>query len=423
MQTNRKNSLWPAYLMTLLVSLLLIGKAHAEPLLNGMAIHQELGKDRFIGAIYSERLTEAADLLVASNMPMRLEMKITADRGMAARRFSRMWIEGMAINIRSSALTEQADNMVAFTQMFQDRLLENDHIVMALAPGEGTSISVNGVELGRIESDAFFGLLASAWVGRVPLSSTFRDQLLKAGEVSGALQSRYSNIQPNEERRQEVAAWIAPPPPPEPAPEPAVAPEPEPVVAPAPEPTIAAPPIKPPKLELAGPSSVEDPTDTVATNDIATSEPSEPAPDSEVVEDSTPELPIPAKTEQIAASSSSEASEMVDETDEDFVPTFTAESILANQRYFSKLVIKVQREIEYPQRALARGYQGFIRIAVRINRNGDLLSTDLLEEADHSVLNNEALDAVADAAPFAEIPEVISGQFHEFTIPITFALQ
>ncbi|MDO3388415.1 TonB family protein [Gilvimarinus sp. SDUM040013] len=402
MQKTKKHPTWLAYLVPLIAGLLIATKLHAEPLLNGVAVHQELGKDRFIGAIYSENLTESADLLLASNIPMRLEMKITADRGMSARRFSRMWIEGMAINIRSDALAEQADNMVAFTKIFQDRLLENDHIVMSLTPGDGVAISVNGVELGQIDNDAFFGLLASTWVGRVPLSSNFRDQLLQAGDVSTSLQARYEAITPSDERNQQVAAWIAPPPRPEPEPEP----EP-PVVA-----TLAAtePAIAPPKLDLPPSTPEPEPSSAPVASVTSSSEASS----------------------SVAASSSSEASQSsvsdiadtsaMDESDEDFVPTFTAESLLANQRYFSNLVRKVQLEIKYPRRSLRRGDQGFVRIAVMVDRGGNLLNAEMLEESEHSLLNKEAMSAVEDAAPFAAIPNVISGRRHEFTIPITFAL-
>lgn len=411
MLTDSFQRIWLA--ATALLLLGLVSTSHAAPLLNGIASHQELGKDRFIGALYSEQLTESAEVLMASDMPMRLEMKITADRGIAARRFSRMWIEGMAINVRANALAEQADNMVAFTNMFQERLLENDHIVLTLTPGQGVMVAVNDTELGSIDSDSFFGLLASTWIGRVPLSSNFRDQLLQAGDVNTSLQGRFESISPTESRRDDVAAWVAPP---------APAPTPAPVAeasssAPAAAPVIAATPtIAPPKLDLPAPVTEEEPTPapasasagTASNTASSTASAAQPAPASS----SSAPVPVTPPPEALA-----------DEEDEDFVPVFTAESLLANQRYFSNLVRKVQLEIKYPRRALQRGYEGFIRIAITIDRDGNLLNTEVLEESEHSILNDEALEAVEDAAPFDAIPAVITGQVHEFTIPITFAMQ
>lgn len=400
-----------AFFSTLLLSLSHF--ANAAPLLNGMAVHQELGNDQFIGAIYSERLTESADVLLAADIPMRMEMKVTADRGIAARRFSRLWIEGMAINNRSDALTQQADNMVAFTNMFTSRLREGDHIIFSLTPGNGVTISVDSIELGRIDSDQFFSLLASTWVGRVPLSSTFREQLLVGGEVSDSLQDRYAGLNPSPERIDQVAAWIAPPEP-EPAPEPE--PEPEPAAEAAAVATSAANQAEtevaaiatpePPQLKM--PQQAADP---------------EPQPEPEPQQAAAVSSPEPVARSSSSTTPAPAPEPEVDESDEDYVPTFTAESLLASQRYFSQLVRKVQLEIQYPRRALQRGYEGFVRIAIAVNRSGNLLNAEMLEQTDHSILNNEAMEAVKDAAPFDNIPDVISGRTHEFTIPITFALQ
>src|SRR5690606_1684592 len=103
--------------------------AYAATLLNGMAVHQELGRDQFIGALYTDTLTDNASVVLAADMPIRMELKITSDTGLTARRFSRLWVEGMAINVRSDTLTAQADNMVAFTRLFKGRLNQDDHVV------------------------------------------------------------------------------------------------------------------------------------------------------------------------------------------------------------------------------------------------------------------------------------------------------
>ena len=60
----------PDYLSALLI--LFCSYAQAEPLLNGLALHQELGNEQFIGALYSETLTDDADTLINSNSAMRM---------------------------------------------------------------------------------------------------------------------------------------------------------------------------------------------------------------------------------------------------------------------------------------------------------------------------------------------------------------
>ena len=90
----------------------------AEPMLNGIGVHQELGQEVFIGALYSESLSNDAETLMNTAQPMRMELKIVAPDGLTTRRFSRMWIEGMAVNSKADVLTAQANNMVKFDGLF-----------------------------------------------------------------------------------------------------------------------------------------------------------------------------------------------------------------------------------------------------------------------------------------------------------------
>ncbi|RZA03061.1 MAG: energy transducer TonB, partial [Moraxellaceae bacterium] len=180
MRLQQYLSICLSFLFTTLCSL-----AHAaDPMLNGIAVHSELGKEQFIGALYSNPLSDNADTLISSAQSMRMELKIVAPEGLTTRRFSRMWIEGMAINNPSALLTEQADNMVKFDGLFKGRLAQNDNIVFSFEPGKGVNVVVNDVTLGNIPSDKFIGMLLRTWVGKVPLSSDYKEGILKVGKVS-----------------------------------------------------------------------------------------------------------------------------------------------------------------------------------------------------------------------------------------------
>ena len=184
--------------------------AQAAPMLNGLATHQELGAELFIGALYSEALSNDPDALINSALPMRMELKVVAPDGLATRRFSRMWIEGMAINNSNAVLTAQADNMVKFDSLFKGRLQQNDHVVFALNPGDGVDVSVNDVLLGTIEDDKFFPLLLRTWIGSVPLSSDYRANLLTMGDVPADLRTRYNAITFTPARVTEINSWKKP---------------------------------------------------------------------------------------------------------------------------------------------------------------------------------------------------------------------
>lgn len=359
--------------------------AMAASSLNGLASHQELGNEMFIGALYLESRTDSANTALSSPGAKRMELRITADNGIPSRRFSRMWIEGVSINNSGSALTEQADNMVAFSNLFRGRLRQNDIVTIELNPGTGVEVGLNGVELGVIEDETFFNLLARAWVGNVPLSSTFRDNLLSPNEISGDLQSRFEAIEPSAARIERVAQWNQP--------------EPEP--APTPETETSAPPV-----------TATAPLVTALDMPKASLEPEpepEPAPEPEPQPEPEPE-PEP------------EPAVVAEEEEEDDEPRLTAESLRAQQLYFSNLMRSILQNTSYPRRALQRGQEGEIRVAVVINRTGDIQSMNMLEESEYSLLNREAERAIRAAAPFPDVPEAIRGEVYEFSVPFTFVV-
>src|SRR5690554_4812468 len=73
-------------------------KGLAEPSLQGIALHRELGQDQFLGALYSDTASDDVEVILDPRIAKRMELKVIARDGIVAGRFSRMWIEGAAIN-------------------------------------------------------------------------------------------------------------------------------------------------------------------------------------------------------------------------------------------------------------------------------------------------------------------------------------
>lgn len=366
----------------------------AAPLLNGMSIHQELGNELFIGALYSETLSDNAEALINNPVAKRMELKVVASEGLAVRRFSRMWIEGMAINNSSNLLTSQADNMVKFDGLFKGRLHASDHVVFALTPGQGVSVAVNDILLGTIEDDDFFKLLLSTWIGRVPLSTGYKNELLKLGDVSANLRTRYDSLSPSAARSNEIAAWHAPTPAPEASSSSSQATL-----------TVAARSSAPaPRVELPALSQPVTAPSSAAVSSAAT-----PAPEPE------PEV--------VAHSSVTPITPIEEEDEEEAEPALTAQSLLARQFYVSDILKKVRENVRYPRRSQERNQEGSVRIAVTIDRQGNIINMVRIEESRFELLNNEAWEAVKRASPFPPIPDSLNMQTFEFSAPITFEMQ
>lgn len=367
----RFNHLFRVFVCT---ALLFFGHfTHAEPMLNGIGVHQELGREIFIGALFSESLSNDAATLLRNKQPMRMELKIVSPEGITARRFSRLWIEGLAVNSKADALMAQAENTVAFDAMFKGRLIQNDHIKISNAPGKGVTISINDVVLGTIKDENFFSMLLATWIGSVPLSSDYRDSLLKVGDINATLRGRFNGINPSAARIAEVKSWGGD--------------------------VKSSAPAKSSAKSLAA-------TSTAATNEVE-----------------KPKLDVPAPVGAgSAAVSSKRATTPAKAQDDDDGPALTAQTLLARQFYVSDAIKKIRSKTKYPQRALDRGQAGSVRVAVVIDRQGNILSTNILESSNFDLLNKEAIDAVKRSAPFPALPDTIGGTQFEFTVPMRWTL-
>lgn len=360
----------------------------ADPVLNGMATHIDLGKEQFIGALYSSTLSDSADKLLSSNQAMRMELKIVAPEGVTTRRFSRWWIEGMAINNAPSLLTEQADNMVKFDGLFKGRFFQNDTITFSFEPGKGVNVSINDALLGNIASDKFFGMLLRTWIGKVPLSSEYKDDILKAGNVNAALKARYDKLKPSKERSTEVAGWSK--------------------MKSAAE--LAAEKEKEKEAKEAAAKSASSQSSSVDAKQLAAQK----AEQAKAAEAAKAEAAKAAQKSAQAAAATN---------DDDEKPALTAQNLLARQFYVSDNLKRIYASVRYPKKALERGQTGSVRVAVTINRQGNIVSTSVVQASDVDSLNEAALDAVNKVAPYPAIPDSISGSTFEFTAPIKFVLQ
>ena len=361
----------------------------ADPLLNGMSTHIDLGKEQFIGALYSTTLSDNADKLLASTQPMRMELKIVAPEGITTRRFSRWWIEGMAINNSPALLTEQADNMVKFDGLFKGRFATNDTVAFTYEPNKGVNISVNDVLLGNIASEKFFGMLLRTWIGKVPLSSEYKDGILNNGKVNAELKARFDKIKPTRERTTEVAGWSK-------------------IKSPA---DIAAEKEKEKEAKEAALAAA-----TAKTSSASSSV------DTAKLAAQKAEL---AKAEAAAklAAQKAAAAAPVAANDDDDKPALTAQSLLARQFFVSDQLKKIYANVRYPKKALERNQTGSVRITVVIDRQGRLVGSSIAQASDVDLLNEAALEAVAKSGPFSPLPDAITGATFEFTAPLKFTLK
>lgn len=90
--------------------------------------------------------------------------------------------------------------------------------------------------------------------------------------------------------------------------------------------------------------------------------------------------------------------------------------------YRDRIRQAVDAHKHYPRMARRMGVEGRVMLAFTIRADGRLAGVRVAESSGSEVLDEAALQAVRDAAPFPPFPESIGRERWDFTLPLTFAL-
>lgn len=95
----------------------------------------------------------------------------------------------------------------------------------------------------------------------------------------------------------------------------------------------------------------------------------------------------------------------------------------ARNLYGNLLAREIAKHKQYPRIAQMRGWQGEAMIDLQIDGNGKVLSSKIHTSSGHEVLDKQALEMVARAAPFPLPPEALRGHAFTLLVPISFRLE
>jgi len=91
--------------------------------------------------------------------------------------------------------------------------------------------------------------------------------------------------------------------------------------------------------------------------------------------------------------------------------------------YLSKLSRHLARFYDYPRRARRLGQEGTPVIVFEFQRDGTLVRHDLRDSSGHELLDEAAMNMLAQAAPLPEVPDRMKGQSFSFALPVRFRLR
>lgn len=357
---------------------LFCSNAYSELSLNGSAIYKDLGKQQFVAGLFVDTIQDSASTIQLEDSPKRMEVRML--NNYSKRRWLNLWMQSISINNDRESFSGSAQEVIDIMQAPKSAPHKGDIIEYIYHPEQGTSMRFNGTELVSNYPKNVFNILLRTWIGPIPPSTTFKDQLLglKTADEAVEAEELLSSVTPTSNRVALAASWIA-----EPIIE-AVAP------LPLPEAKVA---VK--AAEIPAPKVVADNLSAKPTDESA----------------ELASVPEPTPEELAAKEAAEEEIE------------FNVAEALAQRDYTPLVVAQIYKSIAYPKRAVQNNQQGTVRIGLVVDRSGELLSVTATQESDYRLLNQAALKAVKKAAPFPDLPEGIKADSFELNLPITFRLQ
>ena len=410
-------------MIAILMMLLPVQRALAAP--DGIAPYIELQRELFLAGLYLPEPASNAQQALSLRGSRQMEIRFVADH-MTAGKLSRMFLQSIAINNPAAAQRASGESLASFFNAFKGSLRRGDILsISERTDGSGVNVYLNRQRLISLDDGNFFNMLLVTWIGSVPPSREFKSALL--GDSAAGDMARYGQITPADERLGLVAQWQNP------------------------APNVAAASSAASKAPVASNSSdaVNTPSATVAVRQASVAA----VPAVAAVTLPKPELsasttvaeqavssraqeagssPAAATQAPAAVASSSAAASLlapaaiaaagVAEPEED-LPDFSAESLGLLQDYTSQLVTLTHAEIKYPRRAMKLAQTGSVRMAVVIDRAGEVLQVQPLLESGFKQLDDAVRRAIDKAAPYPAIPEGVAAEHFEFVFPITFMLE
>lgn len=400
--------------IAMLLNLASVATAQSDLVMNGSSVYSDLGKDQFAAALYLE--TQQQNPSIAHSMQGEKRMEVRVLNNYSKRRWFNLWMQSISINNSRENFSESAQDLMTLMQAAKSAPQKGDLIEYLSSPDKGTSMRFNGTELVADLPADVFGLLLNTWIGSIPPTTSFKDEILGKQRNPTAVEL-LETVTTDPKRVSLAASWILPP-------------EPKAVAAVAkvkPKPAIK----KTSKAKAATPAKLQDTPAPVATKPItpvtaiaatsAVADTKQGATKDQPTSDANTSVSKGddhTETSGAAAGKDSEAAtSSEDEAD------FSIAEALAMRDYTPLVVQAIYKKISYPSRAIDRGFEGTVRMAIVVSQSGALEKVTVAQKSRHSILNKAAIKATERAAPFPALPAALNTDEFEITVPITFKLK
>ena len=400
--------------IAMLLNLASVATAQSDLVMNGSSVYSDLGKDQFAAALYLE--TQQQNPSIAHSMQGEKRMEVRVLNNYSKRRWFNLWMQSISINNSRENFSESAQDLMTLMQAAKSAPQKGDLIEYLSSPDKGTSMRFNGTELVADLPADVFGLLLNTWIGSIPPTTSFKDEILGKQRNPTAVEL-LETVTTAPERVSLAASWILPP-------------EPKAVAAVAkvkPKPAIK----KTSKAKAATPAKLQDTPAPVATKPItpvtaiaatsAVADTKQGATKDQLTSDANTSVSKGDDHTETSDAAAGEDSEAVTGSEDE--ADFSITEALAMRDYTPLVVQAIYKKISYPSRAIDRGFEGTVRMVIVVSQSGALEKVTVAQKSRHSILNKAAIKATERAAPFPALPAALNTDEFEITVPITFKLK
>lgn len=355
---------------------LLPAAANAQEMtLVGLAMHEDTGREIYLGGLYLPAGTARPSDLARLPAPWAMEYRVVARRTSIRSLLGGILLQSEVATGRAPgpATTAFADSILSSVQ---SSLYAGDAFRVELSAGASLAL-LNGQRIARSSNPEVASYFLQGWVGETGPSAAFRTDLTAASprpELLARLQStRYST-----EREAEIAGWFTP-------------------VAAATTAAAATPEVAP-VADTATVTGNTTPTDgpppgvapLETGNGIVT--PPDPPPAADAGGE-----PVPDETTADVAQEPAVAALEVEENNSEVLALDVQQYSQRLAEFHSAVITQVYREIQYPKRAVRRSLQGRVELDVRFTTEGDFVEVEVFQSSGHKILDKAAMIAAREA--------------------------
>jgi protein TonB len=369
----------------------------------GLAMHQEVGRNIYIGAIHYKSLIPVPVDIVGAAGPKTMEYRVVARRTSIRSLIGSMLLQGELATGKppnNNAIEFAGDLMSAV----KGSLYQGDSLTISLNSRNTLIAALNGQQLARSDSRHVADYLLMGWVSERGPSETFRSSILSQS-IDSSLRSAYDERAATAERIAVVRGWNVP--------------------------------VELSKLLIE--PTAELMVAAVLGEQFSAKEESI-LPSSEIIQDLVPLNGLASDTHQSVAEPVQLASltltrEMMS-SDSDVAETWDAiDAIEYTQRLasFNNHVMRsVYAKIRYPKSAVRRNIQGKLELDLTVAKDGTLLNVTVALTSGNKLLDKSAIKAANSAFSSAALEGIDSVSFAEYgdaagdtlliPVPISFIL-